>query len=77
MTYRGRVKNGVIVLDDPIHLEEGTVVRVEIPSQTVVTAGGHAAPLSERLAAVIGKAEALPANVSEDHDLYLRGTRPR
>ncbi len=29
MTYRGRVKNGVVVLDDPVGLGEGTVVRVE------------------------------------------------
>ena len=29
MTYRGRVKNGVVVLDEAVKLSEGTVVRVE------------------------------------------------
>ena len=29
MVYRGRVKNGVVVLDDPNSLPEGTQVRVE------------------------------------------------
>lgn len=29
MTYRGQVKNGVIVLDDGSPLKEGTLVRVE------------------------------------------------
>jgi hypothetical protein len=29
MIYRGRVTNGVVVLDDAAHLPEGTVVRVE------------------------------------------------
>jgi hypothetical protein len=30
MTYRGRVKNGVIVVEDAPHLPEGTSVRVEV-----------------------------------------------
>ena len=29
MTLRGHVKNGVIVLDDPVQLPDGTEVRVE------------------------------------------------
>jgi hypothetical protein len=29
VTYRGRVKNGVVVLDAPSRLEDGTVVKVE------------------------------------------------
>ncbi|MEK7732119.1 MAG: hypothetical protein AAB363_09725 [Planctomycetota bacterium] len=29
MTYRGQVKNGVVVLEDASGLSEGTVVRVE------------------------------------------------
>ena len=30
MTYRGRVKNGVIVVEDAPRLPEGTLVRVEV-----------------------------------------------
>lgn len=30
MTYRGTVKNGVIVVEDAPHLPEGTSVRVEV-----------------------------------------------
>src|SRR5438876_130432 len=38
MTYRGKVKNGVIVLDDKAVLPEGTVVAVEpLPSKSKKT----------------------------------------
>ena len=30
MTYAGRIKNGVAVLDEPVKLPDGTCVRVEI-----------------------------------------------
>jgi hypothetical protein len=33
MTLRGRVQNGVIVLDDPAQLPEGTEVRIEAVDQ--------------------------------------------
>jgi hypothetical protein len=33
MTYRGRVKKGVIVLDSPAQLPEGTEVEVRAPDQ--------------------------------------------
>lgn len=36
MTYRGRIKNGVAVLDTPAALPDGTRVRVEVE-----TAGGE------------------------------------
>ena len=29
MTYRGHIQNGVVVLDDPVHRDEGTEVLVE------------------------------------------------
>lgn len=38
MTYGGRVKSGVVVLDEGVALPEGTVVRVE-PVKTAVEAG--------------------------------------
>jgi len=30
MTYRGHIKNGVAVLDEPVNLPDGTPVRVEV-----------------------------------------------
>jgi len=40
MTYRGRVKNGVIVVEDASPLPEGTSVRVEVdePDRALGTA---------------------------------------
>ena len=44
MTYRGRVKNGVIVLQPGVHLREGMDVRVE-----PVTESENAAPAPEEI----------------------------
>ena len=68
MTYTGRVKNGVIVLDDPTTAPpEGTPVRVELvvdrPRPTI----------AERLKHVIGKAEGLPPDASARIDERLYG----
>lgn len=30
MTYRGLVKNGTVLLEEPVHLPEGAEVRVEL-----------------------------------------------
>ncbi len=71
MTYSGRVKDGVIVLDPPVDLPEGTEVRVvsieDAPAQT----------LAERFADVIGAASDLPEDMAENHDHYLHGAPKR
>ena len=72
MTYRGHVRNGTVVLDEPAALEEGAEVRVEIVDRPLRPLGSARISLAERLASVIGKAEGLPADWSEDHDAYLR-----
>ena len=70
MTYRGTVQNGVVVLDQPSKLPEGTVVEV-IPT-------AEARPsLLERLQDVVGKAEGLPRDLAAEHDHYLHGTAKR
>lgn len=69
MTYRGCVKNGVVVLDNPGVLAEGAEVQVEI-SPNRPNHGGLS--LAQRLASVIGKAEGMPADWAENHDAYLR-----
>jgi hypothetical protein len=67
MTFRGEVKNGVIVLEPGASLVEGTVVRVE----PVLEDSGPT--LADRLQKVIGIAEGLPADLAEQHDHYLHG----
>ena len=70
MTYRGRVKNGVIVLDDSASLPDGTEVQIE-----PVNGEDERGPtLAERLKDVIGIAEGLPPDMARNHDHYIHGT---
>jgi hypothetical protein len=68
MTYRGHVKNGMVVLDDPVTLVEGTEVRVE-PVEV-----GSRKTLAERFARVIGAVSDLPPDMAQQHDHYIHGT---
>lgn len=70
MTYRGRVKNGVVVLDGNAKMPEGTEVRVE--------------PMEERpLMDLVHVAEGVlddpewPTDGAAEHDHYLYGTAKR
>lgn len=72
MTYTGHVRNGAIVLDEPINLPEGAVVSFEVATVEILEDARDAPTLAERLASVIGKAQGLPADWSENHDAYLR-----
>lgn len=68
MTYRGRVKKGVVILDDPMGLPDGTEVEVApLPEEKQKT-------WAEVLKDFIGKAEGLPSDSSQNHDHYLYGT---
>ena len=42
MTYRGRIKDGVVVLDEQVRLAEGTIVRVEPIEEKPPQTGGEA-----------------------------------
>jgi len=68
MTYRGRIKNGVVILDRPVSLPEGSEVEVRpvTPSETIPS-------LYERYKDFIGIAEGLPSDSSRNHDHYLYG----
>ena len=71
MTYKGHIANGAVVLDDPVTLPDGVAVKIELAALEEKDA--MVIPtLSERLARVIGKAEGLPTDWSENHDAYLR-----
>ena len=68
MTYRGRVKNGMIVLDPPAILPEGA--EVEVSPTTEDSSGPTWAEVFKN---VIGKADGLPADSSINHDHCLYG----
>jgi hypothetical protein len=68
MTYRGHVRNGVIVLDAPASLPEGAEVEV-IPSKD----GTAMLTLAERYKDFIGIIEGLPPDLAENHDHYIHG----
>jgi hypothetical protein len=75
MTLRGHVKNGAVVLDEPVGLPDGTDVEVEV--RPVGEAGGGGPSLYERLQDVVGSAEGLPEDMAANHDYYIHGTPKR
>jgi predicted DNA-binding antitoxin AbrB/MazE fold protein len=72
MVYKGHVENGVIRVDDPVELPEGAIVRIELAVPPISEEEDSTPTLAEQLASVIGKAEGLPQDWSENHDAYLR-----
>jgi hypothetical protein len=68
MVYRGHIKNGVVIFDEPIALPEGARVTIE-PEK--VDAQGPT--WGEVLKDFIGKAEGLPPDAAKNHDHYLYG----
>jgi hypothetical protein len=72
MTYRGRIRDGAVVFDEPIPLAEGTEVRVEVaplePSSET---------LAQKLLRYAGKAKDLPSDLAINHDHYLHGAPRR
>ena len=79
MVYRGRVKNGVVVLEGSASLEEGAVVSVR-PIRNASRPPAkkkRPATLYDRLKSVAGKAKGLPPDASVNHDHYLYGMPKR
>ena len=77
MMYRGKVKNGVVVLDDPTALPEGAEVSVR-PLKPRRRTGKVAdkQSLYDRLKPFVGIAKDLPPDLAKNHDHYLHG-RPK
>lgn len=71
MTFRGHVKDGVVVLDGPERLPDGMEVTVRPMSASVDQEVRRT--LRERLKPVIGIAKGLPSDGSINHDHYLYG----
>lgn len=75
MTYRGRIENGKVVIDEPVDLPEGLAVSVRLlKGRPVRQKEPQPIPsLYERLKNVIGKAEGLPEDAARNIDHYLYG----
>jgi hypothetical protein len=79
MTYRGRVKNGVIVRESGVHLREGMDVRVEpvTDSENTAPAGEEMRQLREGLLSFSGVIKEGPSDLARNHDHNLHGTPRR
>ena len=79
MTYRGKVVNGVVVLNGKVRLAEGSEVMVQPRPAAKKSSSSRKVKrtLAERLASVIGKATGLPADGSVNLDHYLYGLPKR
>jgi hypothetical protein len=73
MTYRGHIKSGQIVLDEPVSLPEGAVVNVEL----IKTVDQAPVDLNEVLLRHAGKGQDLPADLAGNHDHYAHGKPKR
>jgi hypothetical protein len=82
VTFRGKIKKGKVLLDDPAALPDGTEVEVRpikkprTPTKTT-KAKKRSRSLAERYAPFIGKAKGLPADMSVNLDHYLYGLPKR
>ena len=71
MTLPGRVKNGVIVLDQPQELPEGAAVQIEFLDENA--AAGESRTLLTRLGPIVGSIDDLPDDASINLKHYLYG----
>jgi hypothetical protein len=75
LTYRGKVKNGVIVLENSTVLPEGTIVTVRPlkGKRTPAKPTKRRTKVSGELAKLAGQAKDLPADAARNLDHYLYG----
>jgi hypothetical protein len=74
MELKGTVQNGVIVVDSPEPLAEGTKVTI------VIEASGEPSrklTLRERLLKLAGTVDDLPPDMARNHDHYIHGAPRR
>ncbi|MDZ4861419.1 MAG: hypothetical protein SGI88_20800 [Candidatus Hydrogenedentes bacterium] len=72
MTYRGRIQNGAVVLDDPIDLPDGSRVQCELISLDASQSSGsnsHDSMYSD-LMEFAGFIKGTPSDASRNHDYY-------
>jgi hypothetical protein len=73
MAYRGKVKGGVVFLDDPDVLPDGAIVRVTPVKAPSRAQRKNRRTLSEKLLDWAGKAVGLPSDLARNHDHYVHG----
>jgi hypothetical protein len=71
MTYRGHVRNGVVVLANGATLPDGAEVRVELVESGMSQDG---VSLYDRYKPFIGILDNLPEDLAAQHDHYIHGT---
>lgn len=74
--YKGKVVNGVIVIEGSARLPEGAEVRVDLVNGSVNGAGasqGREPTWADVFEGLVGKAEGLPSDMAGNHDHYLHG----
>jgi len=71
MSYKGHVKNGAVVLDDPVQLPEGAAVTVDLAP------ADRSGLLTDLFRDVAGQGSDLPPDGSSQHDHYIYGTPKR
>lgn len=67
MVCKGRVQNGVIVLEGEVRLPDGIEVRIE-------TIDHQVSSLFDRFRDVVGQGVDLPDDLAVQHDHYLYGS---
>ena len=77
MVYTGKVKGGVVLLDEVASLAEGTVVRVMPVVGRELRKRPAPGSLGATLLKFAGKAKGLPRDLALNHDHYLYGTAKR
>jgi hypothetical protein len=71
VSYKGKVKNGVVVLPAEAKLSEGAEVEVTPIAQS------QGDDFTEMLVSIAKKVRGLPRDLAEQHDHYLYGTPKR
>ena len=75
---RGRVHNGVVLLEDPQALRDGTEVAVKpLPQRERKARAAKRPTVGTALARLAGKAKGLPPDAAHNVDHYLYGHAKR
>ena len=72
MTYRGQVKNGVVVVEGDAPLPEGAQVQVQLVQEREAVRS-----LRTGLLKFAGALKGLPRDVAENHEHYVHGAPKR
>src|SRR5438046_2111946 len=76
MVYKGRIKNGVVVIEGGSRPPEGAEVNISVVADDQSLPGGNnvdRSSLRRLLLSVAGKAQGLPSDAAKNIDHYLYG----